>query len=55
MSKNEVTVQIQKTRRQRLVDWLEDPMGSVIVASVVAIGSLGVVISGIWVVDAVIV
>ena len=36
------------SRRGRFVEWLQDPMGSVIAASVATIGSFGVVLSGMW-------
>ena len=36
---------------QRLAEWVQDPLGSIIAASVAAIGSLGVVVSGIWFVN----
>lgn len=36
---------------QRLGAWLEDPLRQVVAASVATIGSLGVVLSGIWFVN----
>ena len=33
---------------KRLVNWIQEPLGSVIAASVTAMGSLGVVLSGAW-------
>jgi hypothetical protein len=33
---------------QRFIQWIQDPMGSVIAASVATIGSFGVVLSGMW-------
>jgi hypothetical protein len=36
---------------RRFVEWIQDPMGSVIAASVATIGSLGLVLSGIWMVN----
>ena len=36
---------------QRMALWLEDPLGQVVAASVATIGSLGVVLSGIWLVN----
>ena len=36
---------------QRIALWLEDPLGQVVAASVATIGSLGVVLSGIWLVN----
>ena len=32
----------------KLGNWLQDPLGSIIAASVAAMGSLGVVLSGSW-------
>jgi hypothetical protein len=40
-----------KTRGARFVEWLQDPLGSIIAASIATIGSLGVVLSGIWFVN----
>ena len=40
-----------QTTGQRFVEWLQDPLGSIIAASVASIGSLGVVLSGIWFVN----
>jgi hypothetical protein len=40
-----------QTAGQRFVAWLQDPLGSIIAASVASIGSLGVVLSGIWFVN----
>ncbi len=42
---------VAKTRGQRFAEWLQDPMGGVIAASITTIGSLGVVVSGIWFVN----
>jgi hypothetical protein len=39
------------TPGQRLARWLEDPMGQVVAATVATIGSLGLVLSGIWLVN----
>ena len=36
---------------QRIVRWLEDPMGQVVAATGATIGSFGVVLSGIWLVN----
>lgn len=36
---------------QRIVHWLEDPLGQVVAASVATIGSFGLVLSGIWLVN----
>ncbi len=36
---------------QRFARWVQDPMGSIIAASIAAMGSLGVVMSGIWFVN----
>ena len=35
----------------KLARWIQEPLGSIIAASVAAIGSLGVVISGIWMIS----
>ncbi len=32
----------------RMGEWIQDPMGGVIAASVATIGSFGVVLSGMW-------
>ena len=32
----------------KLGNWIQDPLGSIIAASVAAMGSLGVVLSGAW-------
>jgi len=55
MSSKELAVQKPQTRSQRFAAWMQDPMGSIIFASIIAIGSLAFVGSGIWIVDAVIV
>lgn len=39
---------IKKPLTQRFAEWIQDPMGGVIAASVATIGSLGVVLSGSW-------
>ncbi|MEZ5571024.1 MAG: hypothetical protein R3E64_03285 [Halioglobus sp.] len=39
------------SRRARFNQWIQDPMGSVIAASVGTMGSLGVVLSGIWLIN----
>jgi hypothetical protein len=39
------------SRRARFVEWLQDPMGSVVAASVATIGSFGVVLSGMWAIN----
>lgn len=39
------------TRAQRFGQWIQDPMGGVIAASVATIGSFGVVISGMWAIN----
>ena len=35
----------------RFVQWVQDPLGSIVAASVATIGSLGFVLSGIWMVN----
>ena len=37
--------------RQTFSEWIQDPLGSVIAASVATIGSFGVVISGMWAIN----
>ncbi|MEE4143607.1 MAG: hypothetical protein V2I26_02325 [Halieaceae bacterium] len=39
------------SRPQRFSQWIQDPMGSVIAASVATIGSFGVVLSGMWAIN----
>jgi hypothetical protein len=39
------------SRSARLGEWLQDPMGGVIAASVATIGSFGVVLSGMWAIN----
>ena len=39
------------TSGQRIVHWLEDPMGQVVAATVATVGSFGMVLSGIWLVN----
>ena len=36
---------------QRIAHWMEDPLGQVVAASVATIGSFGLVLSGIWLVN----
>ncbi|MEM1113949.1 MAG: hypothetical protein AAGI11_18690 [Pseudomonadota bacterium] len=43
---------VPMTRKQRMVAFLEDPLGQILAATTLALGSLGVVISGIWFVSA---
>ena len=33
---------------QKFVEWVQDPLGSIIVASFATIGSFGIVLSGTW-------
>ncbi len=40
-----------KTTGQRFLEWVEEPLGQVVVASVATIGSFGLVMSGIWFVN----
>ena len=40
-----------QTSGKRLVTWIQEPLGSIIAATVASIGSLGVVLSGIWFVN----
>jgi len=39
---------IPQTRSSAFIRWLQDPMGSVVAATVAIIGSFGIVISGSW-------
>ena len=41
----------QKTAGQRLLAWVEEPLGQIVAASVATIGSFGMVLSGIWFVN----
>lgn len=41
----------QASRAQRFNEWIQDPMGGVIAASVATIGSFGVVLSGMWAIN----
>ena len=44
----------KKPLKQRFAEWIHDPMGGVIAASVATIGSLGIVLSGSWLIHMVI-
>ena len=48
MQENSKAIAIPQTRGQQFLNWLEDPLGQVVAASVATIGSFGVVLSGIW-------
>ena len=48
MKENSQAIAIPQTRGQQFLQWLEDPFGQVVTASVATIGSFGVVLSGIW-------
>ncbi len=50
LSRNE-TLAVKPSPGQRFVRWVQEPLGSIIAASVATIGSLGVVLSGIWFVN----
>jgi hypothetical protein len=39
---------VEPSLGSRFGTWLQDPLGSIIAASVAAMGSLGVVLSGAW-------
>jgi len=41
-----------KKREGRLSGYLKDPLGAVVSASIAVIGSFGVVLSGIWLINA---
>lgn len=43
-----------KPLNQRFAEWIHDPMGGVIAASVATIGSLGIVLSGSWLIHMII-
>ena len=50
----DTTVQDQasaSSRGERFGEWIQDPMGGVISASVATIGSFGVVLSGMWAIN----
>lgn len=51
MNSTPETTPTRQTGGQRFIQWLQDPLGSIIAASVATIGSLGVVLSGIWFVN----
>ena len=51
MNDNERNTAQASARQRTLGEWIQDPMGSVIAASALAMGSLGIVLSGIWFVD----
>lgn len=36
------------TRGQRFIEWIQEPFGSIMAASVATIGSFGVVLSSMW-------
>lgn len=38
----------EKPLSHRFAEWIQDPMGGVIAASVATMGSLGIVLSGSW-------
>ena len=38
----------EQTQNRGFVQWLQDPMGSIIASSVAVIGSFGFVLSGTW-------
>ncbi len=40
-----------KTTGQRFLEWMEEPLGQIVVASMATIGSFGLVMSGIWFVN----
>ena len=55
--KEKSAVTVAATERpwnHRFAEWIQDPMGGVIAASVATIGSLGVVLSGSWLIHTVI-
>lgn len=45
---------IEKPLSHRFAEWIQDPMGGVIAASVATMGSLGVVMSGSWLIHVII-
>lgn len=51
MNSNPDSTPPRQTGGQRFIQWLQDPLGSIIAASVATIGSLGFVLSGIWLVN----
>jgi len=36
---------------RRVIQWLQDPLGSIIAASAATLGSVGLVVSGIWAIN----
>lgn len=48
MNAKSVLAEAKKPLNQRFSEWIQDPMGGVIAASAATIGSLGVVLSGSW-------
>jgi hypothetical protein len=51
MSSSTETTTAKKSLGNRFVQWIQDPLGSIVAASVATIGSLGFVLSGIWMVN----
>ena len=51
MQEPTVTTASAEATGNRFYAWLQDPLGSIIVASAATMGSLGIVLSGIWVVN----
>jgi hypothetical protein len=51
MSSSTETTAAKKSLGNRFVQWIQDPLGSIVAASVATIGSLGFVLSGIWMVN----
>ena len=45
---------VKRPLSHRFAEWIQDPMGGVIAASVATMGSLGVVLSGSWLIHMVI-
>ena len=54
MNAKSVVAEAKRPLSQRFAEWINDPMGGVIAASVATIGSLGIVLSGSWLIHTVI-
>ncbi len=50
----EVALAVTRNSESKFRQWLEDPMGQVVIASVATMGTLGIVLSSIWAINAVI-
>lgn len=48
---SEQTAQVAQSKGQRFIKWVQEPMGSVIAASVATISTFGITLSGIWAIN----